>query len=88
MEEAFKVTRNVAICLSVLGFSFCRLGGGPDDAKEVMQHKFFAGIEWQDVYEKKVNNSLAKNFLVIERPLKYNIVFLILHSLFHPLSPK
>ena len=31
-----------------------RLGGGHDDAKEIMQHKFFAGIEWQDVYEKKV----------------------------------
>uniref|UniRef100_A0A4W5QC90 non-specific serine/threonine protein kinase n=1 Tax=Hucho hucho TaxID=62062 RepID=A0A4W5QC90_9TELE len=31
-----------------------RLGGGQDDAKEIMQHKFFAGIEWQDVYEKKL----------------------------------
>uniref|UniRef100_A0A672QQ02 non-specific serine/threonine protein kinase n=1 Tax=Sinocyclocheilus grahami TaxID=75366 RepID=A0A672QQ02_SINGR len=31
-----------------------RLGGGPDDAKEIMQHKFFAGIEWQGVYEKKL----------------------------------
>ncbi|XP_042633321.1 RAC-alpha serine/threonine-protein kinase isoform X2 [Cyprinus carpio] len=31
-----------------------RLGGGPDDAKEIMQHKFFAGTEWQDVYEKKL----------------------------------
>lgn len=31
-----------------------RLGGGPDDAKEIMQHKFFAGIEWTEVYEKKV----------------------------------
>lgn len=31
-----------------------RLGGGPDDAKEIMQHKFFAGINWQDVYEKQV----------------------------------
>ncbi|XP_067151170.1 RAC-alpha serine/threonine-protein kinase isoform X3 [Apteryx mantelli] len=31
-----------------------RLGGGPDDAKEIMQHKFFAGIVWQDVYEKKL----------------------------------
>uniref|UniRef100_A0A674NW68 non-specific serine/threonine protein kinase n=1 Tax=Takifugu rubripes TaxID=31033 RepID=A0A674NW68_TAKRU len=31
-----------------------RLGGGPDDAKEIMQHKFFAGIEWKDVYEKKL----------------------------------
>uniref|UniRef100_A0A3P8XGA0 non-specific serine/threonine protein kinase n=1 Tax=Esox lucius TaxID=8010 RepID=A0A3P8XGA0_ESOLU len=33
-----------------------RLGGGPDDAKEIMQHKFFAGIEWKDVYEKKVSS--------------------------------
>uniref|UniRef100_A0A8C7XHM0 non-specific serine/threonine protein kinase n=1 Tax=Oryzias sinensis TaxID=183150 RepID=A0A8C7XHM0_9TELE len=31
-----------------------RLGGGPNDAKEIMQHKFFAGIIWQDVYEKKL----------------------------------
>ncbi|XP_070798418.1 RAC-alpha serine/threonine-protein kinase isoform X2 [Pituophis catenifer annectens] len=31
-----------------------RLGGGPDDAKEIMQHKFFSGIVWQDVYEKKL----------------------------------
>lgn len=31
-----------------------RLGGGPDDAKEIMQHKFFEGIIWQDVYEKKL----------------------------------
>ncbi|KAA0711595.1 RAC-alpha serine/threonine-protein kinase [Triplophysa tibetana] len=31
-----------------------RLGGGPEDAKEIMQHKFFTGIVWQDVYEKKL----------------------------------
>ncbi|XP_078516409.1 RAC-alpha serine/threonine-protein kinase [Lissotriton helveticus] len=31
-----------------------RLGGGPDDAKEIMQHKFFEGIMWQDVYERKL----------------------------------
>ncbi|XP_045655245.1 RAC-alpha serine/threonine-protein kinase isoform X1 [Ursus americanus] len=31
-----------------------RLGGGSDDAKEIMQHRFFASIVWQDVYEKKV----------------------------------
>uniref|UniRef100_A0A8B9GPW9 non-specific serine/threonine protein kinase n=1 Tax=Astyanax mexicanus TaxID=7994 RepID=A0A8B9GPW9_ASTMX len=35
-------------------FVYHRLGGGPDDAKEIMQHKFFAGIVWQDVYEKKL----------------------------------
>uniref|UniRef100_A0A8C9Y8P7 non-specific serine/threonine protein kinase n=1 Tax=Sander lucioperca TaxID=283035 RepID=A0A8C9Y8P7_SANLU len=31
-----------------------RLGGGPDDAKEVMSHKFFTSINWQDVLEKKL----------------------------------
>uniref|UniRef100_A0A7N8Y662 non-specific serine/threonine protein kinase n=1 Tax=Mastacembelus armatus TaxID=205130 RepID=A0A7N8Y662_9TELE len=31
-----------------------RLGGGPDDAKEVMSHKFFTSINWQDVTEKKL----------------------------------
>lgn len=31
-----------------------RLGGGSEDAKEIMQHRFFANIVWQDVYEKKV----------------------------------
>lgn len=41
------------ICFFVCDWSF-RLGGGPDDAKEIMQHRFFAGIEWKDVYEKKV----------------------------------
>lgn len=32
----------------------CRLGGGAEDAKEIMQHRFFANVVWQDVYEKKV----------------------------------
>ncbi|XP_072368866.1 RAC-gamma serine/threonine-protein kinase isoform X5 [Scyliorhinus torazame] len=31
-----------------------RLGGGPDDAKDIMQHSFFTGINWQDVYDKKL----------------------------------
>lgn len=31
-----------------------RLGGGPNDAKEVMEHRFFAPINWQDVVQKKV----------------------------------
>ncbi|XP_036974624.1 RAC-beta serine/threonine-protein kinase-like isoform X2 [Acanthopagrus latus] len=31
-----------------------RLGGGPDDAKEVMSHKFFITINWQDVVQKKL----------------------------------
>ncbi len=32
----------------------CRLGGGPDDAREVMGHKFFSCIHWEDVLQKKV----------------------------------
>uniref|UniRef100_G3WGA1 non-specific serine/threonine protein kinase n=1 Tax=Sarcophilus harrisii TaxID=9305 RepID=G3WGA1_SARHA len=31
-----------------------RLGGGPDDAKEIMRHSFFVGVNWQDVYDKKL----------------------------------
>uniref|UniRef100_A0A673JW41 non-specific serine/threonine protein kinase n=2 Tax=Sinocyclocheilus TaxID=75365 RepID=A0A673JW41_9TELE len=31
-----------------------RLGGGPDDAKEIMRHSFFTTVDWQDVYDKKL----------------------------------
>uniref|UniRef100_A0A8C1EJ53 non-specific serine/threonine protein kinase n=1 Tax=Cyprinus carpio carpio TaxID=630221 RepID=A0A8C1EJ53_CYPCA len=31
-----------------------RLGGGPDDAKEIMRHSFFTMLDWQDVYDKKL----------------------------------
>ncbi|XP_064593616.1 RAC-beta serine/threonine-protein kinase isoform X3 [Zonotrichia leucophrys gambelii] len=31
-----------------------RLGGGPGDAREVMQHRFFAGIDWLDVVQRKL----------------------------------
>uniref|UniRef100_A0A8C8DTW9 non-specific serine/threonine protein kinase n=1 Tax=Oryzias sinensis TaxID=183150 RepID=A0A8C8DTW9_9TELE len=31
-----------------------RLGGGPNDAKEVMNHRFFININWQDVVQKKL----------------------------------
>uniref|UniRef100_A0A8C1YEX0 non-specific serine/threonine protein kinase n=1 Tax=Cyprinus carpio TaxID=7962 RepID=A0A8C1YEX0_CYPCA len=31
-----------------------RLGGGPDDAKEIMRHSFFTAVDWQDVYDKKL----------------------------------
>uniref|UniRef100_A0AAQ4PH42 non-specific serine/threonine protein kinase n=1 Tax=Gasterosteus aculeatus aculeatus TaxID=481459 RepID=A0AAQ4PH42_GASAC len=31
-----------------------RLGGGPDDAKEIMRHSFFNAVDWQDVYDKKL----------------------------------
>uniref|UniRef100_A0A8C6SMF6 non-specific serine/threonine protein kinase n=1 Tax=Neogobius melanostomus TaxID=47308 RepID=A0A8C6SMF6_9GOBI len=31
-----------------------RLGGGPDDAKEIMRHSYFGTVDWQDVYDKKL----------------------------------
>lgn len=31
-----------------------RLGGGPDDAKEIMVHPFFSCISWRDLEQKKV----------------------------------
>uniref|UniRef100_A0A671KXS1 non-specific serine/threonine protein kinase n=1 Tax=Sinocyclocheilus anshuiensis TaxID=1608454 RepID=A0A671KXS1_9TELE len=31
-----------------------RLGGGPDDAKEIMRHSFFTTLHWQHVYDKKL----------------------------------
>ncbi|GAA6073637.1 RAC-gamma serine/threonine-protein kinase-like [Tachysurus ichikawai] len=42
---------NVHGCSSILVF---RLGGGPDDAKEIMRHSFFSTLDWQDVYDKKL----------------------------------
>lgn len=31
-----------------------RLGGGAEDAKEIMHHVFFANVNWDDVFNKKV----------------------------------
>lgn len=31
-----------------------RLGGGPSDAKEVMEHRFFLSVDWQDVVHRKL----------------------------------
>ncbi|KFB53105.1 AGAP002161-PA-like protein [Anopheles sinensis] len=31
-----------------------RLGGGPDDAKEIMAHPFFASINWMDLVHKRI----------------------------------
>lgn len=40
-------------------FARCRLGGGPNDAKEVMEHRFFAAVNWQDVVQRKVRGRSA-----------------------------
>nr|UAJ21407.1 RAC serine/threonine-protein kinase [Cyrtorhinus lividipennis] len=31
-----------------------RLGGGPDDAKDIKAHPFFSSINWTDLYQKKI----------------------------------
>ncbi|XP_033624570.1 RAC-gamma serine/threonine-protein kinase-like isoform X2 [Asterias rubens] len=31
-----------------------RLGGGQEDAKEIMEHPFFACINWEDLFDKKI----------------------------------
>lgn len=31
-----------------------RLGGGERDAAEVMEHPFYTGVDWQVVYDRKV----------------------------------
>lgn len=31
-----------------------RLGGGPDDVKQIVVHPFFSSINWKDLEEKKV----------------------------------
>lgn len=33
-----------------------RLGGGPEDAKEIMAHPFFSCISWRDLEQKKVSS--------------------------------
>ncbi|QIW99142.1 hypothetical protein AMS68_004660 [Peltaster fructicola] len=32
-----------------------RLGSGPTDAQEIMSHAFFRGVDWEDVYNKRVS---------------------------------
>ena len=32
-----------------------RLGGGKEDAEEVKRHPFFASVNWQEVYDRKVS---------------------------------
>ena len=62
--------------LSCLFFS---LGGGPDDAKEVMKHIFFETINWDDILNKKVINLQYKRATNhCSMPLFYGTVCLTL----------
>jgi len=35
------------------------LGGGREDAEEVKRHPFYASVNWQDVFDKKVIPKLS-----------------------------
>jgi RAC serine/threonine-protein kinase len=37
-----------------------RLGGGPDDAREIMSHAFFRNINWTDLENKKVGGKMRR----------------------------
>ena len=39
-----------------------RLGGGPRDAEEIKEHKYFKDINWDDVYNKKISPPKMKNY--------------------------
>ncbi|NWS49996.1 AKT2 kinase, partial [Probosciger aterrimus] len=45
-----------------------RLGGGPSDAREVMEHRFFASINWQDVVQRKVTSEVDTRYFDDEFP--------------------
>ena len=40
-----------------------RLGGGREDAEEVKRHAFYASVNWQDVYDKKVSQYSANHLV-------------------------
>ena len=48
-----------------------RLGGGPEDAKEIMSHPFFLSISWTDLVQKKVSCSqvLQEKDLLVEKKI-------------------
>ena len=60
MVEDVKFPRNISSDARSLLTGFLeknpqkRLGGGPDDVREIMAHPFFANINWADLVNKKI----------------------------------
>ena len=54
-----------------------RLGGGPEDALEIMNHAFFRNINWQNLEAKKVRS-----------PTYWTTMYATFFSLPLPCSPK
>jgi serine/threonine protein kinase len=40
-----------------------RLGGGPEDAKQIMTHPFFANINWVDLEQRKASLKSSQNHI-------------------------
>lgn len=47
-----------------------RLGGGPEDAGEIMQHAFFGTINWTDLEERKVRMNRFSGLAMVY-PVKF-----------------
>lgn len=45
-----------------------RLGGGPDDAREIMIHPFFRGLNWQDLILKRVSTRKGAGLFTTPSP--------------------
>ena len=43
-----------------------RLGYGPNGAEKIKKHPFFEGVNWDDVWNKKVNYELANYHIIKE----------------------
>lgn len=60
MVEDVKFPRNISAEARSLLSGFLeknpqkRLGGGPEDVREIMAHPFFASINWTDLVNKKI----------------------------------
>jgi serine/threonine protein kinase len=44
-----------------------RLGGGPEDAKEIKSHIFFASIDWIALEQKKVEKNVDNSAFVYQQ---------------------
>lgn len=56
-----------------------RLGGGPEDAKEIKRHPFFLPISWTDLVQRKVIHYSVENFREIYKTIKQFLKILTLN---------
>jgi len=54
-----------------------RLGGGADDAKEIMAHIFFSSINWKDLEERKVKLNCLLTITCMKLSTKITLLSLV-----------